>query len=175
MSDDDDDKELEDLLNEFNDPLPVATPKKDEAPASAPAAPAKKSIVQPTHLVPKSKELTDEDIQPEALSNNLRALLARYRGVAEEVLDNCRNDRLQAQAVIDHFFNVINDSPKIPNVYIEKFPDLLRTKNEIGATSVRLLGELTKLVSASKNSELLGKVDVNIDIIALSKLLEEDD
>jgi len=168
----DDEKELEDLLNEFNDPLPVATPQKDEAPVPAPE---KKPIVQPTQLVPKPKELTDDDIAPEALSNNLRALLARYRGVAEEVLDNCRTDRLQAQAVIDHFFNVINDSPKVPNVYIEKFPDLLRTKNEIGATSVRLLGELTKLVSASKNSELLGKVDVNIDIMALSKLLEQED
>lgn len=161
------DQELEALLNEFEDPLPGSDAKPDEKSNS--------TIVQPVQMLRPKLEITDDDIQPEALANSIRKLLARYRGVAEEVLDNCRTDREQAQAVIDHFFNVINTSPKVPSVYVEKFPDLLRTKNEIGATAVRLLGELTKLVSASKGSEILGKIDVNIDIQALAKILEQEE
>lgn len=168
------DKELEALLNEFEDPLPVAKPEAEKEKVGKKGK-GHVGITQPVQMVSSNKELTEDDTNPEALASNIRALLARYRGVAEEVLDNCRNDREQAQAVINHFFEVINTSPKIPGVYIEKFPDLLRTKNEIGATAVRLLGELTKLVSASKNSELLGKIDVNIDLIALTALLEQDE
>jgi hypothetical protein len=168
------DKELTELLSELNDPLPETQKPKPKKPKKGSGIEVSAGIEKTVAVLPRN-EISAEDIEPEALANNLKKLLARYKDVAEEVLDNCRTDRQQAQDVIDHFFGVIGNGGKIPSIYIEKFPDLLRTKNEIGATAVRLLGELTRLVSASKNSDILGKVNVNIDIAQLTQMLDDDD
>lgn len=106
-------------------------------------------------------------------TSDIKEMLHKYREVFEGVIDNCSKDRNQAQQVIDHFFDVVQNSGKVPSVYIEKFPELLKTKNDIALTAIRAMDSLSKLISASKGDSVINN-NVSIDV-GLSQILDELD
>jgi len=68
---------------------------------------------------------------------------------------NYRTDRIQAQSAIKHFFDIIGNGGKIPRVYVEKLPDVIRAKNEIALTPIKLLDSITRFMAASKNNSIM--------------------
>lgn len=108
----------------------------------------------------------------EDVSLDMKSMMGKYRTVFEEVVENCRSDREQVQDLIDHFFVVLQNGGKVPTIYIEKFPELLKTKNDIAATTIRAMDSFSKLVSATKGSEILNTINVNFDADSLEALLQ---
>lgn len=180
-----DDKELEDLLNELDavdipikksaspadNPKPKKFGEKEELEVQGKKIPRVEygvtKAVEPQTVALPAKEVKEEDI-----SADFRRMLAKVGAVADEVLDNCRLDRAQAQGVIDHFLDVLEGGGRVPAVYIEKLPDMIRTKNEISMAAIRTLDSMAKLMSASKGSDFLGNQKGN-DFSNLRALLEE--
>lgn len=95
-----------------------------------------------------------EDVSDE-LMNQFGEAIGRFNKISGKILKDYEIDRLQAQAALDHYFETIEKGGRIPRVYIEKLADVLRAKNEIALTPVRLLDSITKFMSAAKNNNVL--------------------
>lgn len=116
----------------------------------------------------------DVDEVSDELINQFGEAIGRFNEISGKILKDYEIDRLQAQAALDHYFETIERGGKIPRVYIEKLADVLRAKNEIAMTPVRLLDSITKFMSAAKNNNvLIQNVNNNgPDLSDLSSLLD---
>lgn len=164
------DDELKAILDEIeSDPLP-------DSKILAAKPPQKKDKDTIDISVPmkvgrtKVNPLASNDVEDVAV--DMKSMMGKYRAVFDEVVENCRSDRAQVQDVIDHFFDVVANAGKVPSVYIEKFPDLLKTKNDIAVTSIRAMDSFSKLISATKGSEIMNTVNLNFDPDSLEALLQ---
>ena len=108
--------------------------------------------VQAPQLVGKKH---DVDEVSDELMNQFGEAISRFNAISGKILKDYEIDRLQAQAALDHYFETIERGGKIPRVYIEKLADVLRAKNEIATTPIRLLDSITKFMSAAKNNNVL--------------------
>ena len=177
MSDNDD--ELEKLLGELahTDPLqpgdskddgvfipPNPRPKKDEISVS---------IEEPDPILEEVPAPKVDDNLSEVFGEQLKKVASQYGAVFEEIIANYKKDREQAQEVIDQFMDVICTGGKVPRIYLEKVADAVRAKNEIAQTAIRALGELPKLISATKNNDLFqGQSGMSFDAKHLREILE---
>jgi hypothetical protein len=74
--------------------------------------------------------------------------------------------------VLDHFLNTLSTGGKIPRIYVEKIAEVLKSKNDIAQTPIKMLDTITRFVSASKGNEALNQMNVSFDTQHLAKLLE---
>lgn len=134
-----------------------------------------RDIEEDKHLTPQvvEKQHDVEEVSNE-LINQFGEAISRFNAISGKILKDYEIDRLQAQAALDHYFETIERGGKIPRVYIEKLADVLRAKNEIAMTPIRLLDSITKFMAASKNNNvLIQNVNQNgPDLSDLSSLLE---
>tara|TARA_R100001244_G_scaffold25113_3_gene25527 strand:+ start:35173 stop:35730 length:558 start_codon:yes stop_codon:yes gene_type:complete len=172
-----DDEELQSILNEMDDSDPLPGPQlprilaKSEDPKETKKKESDVMSITPMKVErTKVEKLTNSDAEDASL--DMKSMMGKYRLVFEEVVENCRNDRTQVQDLIDHFFETLANNVKIPTIYIEKFPELLKTKNDIATTTIRAMDSFSKLVSATKGSEILNTVNVNFDADSLEALLQ---
>ena len=177
MSNEDD--ELEKLLGELahTDPLQPGDSKDDGI--VVPPRPRREeisvSIDEPDPIleeIPAPKSKSDDNLS-EVFGEQLKKVASQYGAVFEEIITNYKKDREQAQEVIDQFMDVICTGGKVPRIYLEKVADAVRAKNEIAQTAIRALGELPKLISATKNNDLFqGQSGMSFDAKHLREILE---
>lgn len=129
----------------------------------------------PTKMV-EQEEVNTEDVADE-LTGQLKKAVGKFDEITEEILSNYHKDREQAQKAIDHYFNTINSGNKVPRVYIEKLADVIRSKNEIAQTPIRLLDSITKFLTATNKSNGIMINNVNqgggTDMSNLEALLKQ--
>lgn len=114
---------------------------------------------------------TEGDLSEE-FQSQFHNLISRYSKISDEILLTYERDRDQAQEVLDHFLNTLATGGKVPRVYVEKIADVIRSKNDIAQTPIRMLDAITKFMSASKGSDALNQMNVSFDSSQLAKLLE---
>jgi hypothetical protein len=176
------DDELEKLLGELanSDPLQVSDGKKQEEviipPKPRKALPAIDVSIQEENdddlLMLEASPKKNEDLS-EVFGEQLKKVASQYGAVFEEIIVNYKRDREQAQEVIDQFMDVICQGGKVPRIYLEKVADAVRAKNEIAQTAIRALGELPKLISATKNNDMFqNNVSMSFDAAHLKEILE---
>lgn len=174
------DDELEKLLGELanTDPLQPSEDKKEEiivAPKPRKAQPAIDVSIQEEDddlLMLEASPKREEDLSA-VFSEQLKKVASQYGAVFEEIIVNYKRDREQAQEVIDQFMDVICQGGKVPRIYLEKVADAVRAKNEIAQTAIRALGELPKLISATKNNDMFqNNVSMSFDAAHLKEILE---
>lgn len=131
---------------------------------------------QALELTPNEVPVKTEDVVDE-LTGQLKKAVGKFDKISEEILENYHKDREQAQKAIDHYFNTINSAPKVPRVYIEKLADVIRSKNEIAQTPIRLLDSITKFITATNKSNGIMINNVNqgggIDASNLEDILKQ--
>ena len=184
MSNEDDmaDDQLEKLLGELahTDPLQPKGEEEKETlmpPRERKTAPAidvsiKESDDDLLMLDSRDAKVESEDLSS-VFSDQLKQVASQYGSVFEEIITNYKKDREQAQEVIDCFMDVICNGDKVPRIYLEKVADAVRAKNEIAQTAIRALGELPKLISATKNNDLFqNNVSMSFDSKHLKEILE---
>jgi hypothetical protein len=108
----------------------------------------------------------------EVFQGQFQDLISRYTKITDEILRNYERDRDQAQEVLDHFLNTLSTGGKIPRIYVEKIAEVLKSKNDIAQTPIKMLDTITRFVSASKGNDALNQMNVSFDTQHLAKLLE---
>lgn len=147
----------------------------DETPAKSEMPKASNDIRQykeeDTALIqaPKKDQIESSD----ELISQFKGAIGKFNEITDEILTNYRTDRQQAQAAIDHYFQIIEQGGKVPRVYIEKLADIIRSKNEIAMTPVRLLDSITRFMAASKNNNVLINNNTSIGVNNLTALLDD--
>jgi len=159
--------DLAEILKELDDigplPSPDASliqeqkkPKPEKNIIEIPPSTFKREVQTVRPIVPEVKLSESDDISvAEELTPQLKAVIGRAGEIFNEIIKNYRGDREQAQSAIEHFLSIIEMGGKIPRVYVEKLPDVIRAKNEIGMNAIKAFEAIPKFLASIKNNEIL--------------------
>lgn len=167
------DNELSKLLDELEKDSPIDSIPKMKSPKKTKGDGT--IVVQPLERKPHKSTLSFEKAEgdlSEEFQNQFHSLISRYSKISDEIINNYERDRDQAQEVLDHFLNTLATGGKIPRVYVEKVAEVLKSKNDIAQTPIKMLDAITKFMSASKGSDILNQMNVSFDSQHLAELLK---
>ncbi len=183
MSNNNSDEELAKLLGELANLDPLTTTlfkKEEEEMVTIPKRPKSQKIKRKKKeeevVLAETTSLANDQKLPEIFNEQFQKVASQYGAVFEEIIDNYKKDREQAQEVIDRFMDVIVSGGKVPRVYLEKISDVVRAKNEIAQTAIRALDSLPKLISSTKGNNMFNsQVNMSFDASHLRDILEISD
>lgn len=166
-----DDKDLEDdlhnLLSELNEEIPVEPEDKPNIQTISTTRDDK--IVKADTPVVEEKQVID-----------ISEFKERLDSLTEEVLNSCRNDRSEAQDVINLLRDKIDDCPgHPPRMYIDGLVKAVEVKANISQNAIKMMETNIKFLSSTKpaiqmNQGIITGTDANLEELLNQPLLDDD-
>lgn len=129
-------------------------------------------------------EQAKTDIEPEVVEDKQVIDLAEYKqkldALTEEVLNSCRNDRREAQDVINLLRERIEDSPgHPPRMYVDGLVKAVEVKANISQNAIKMMETNIKFLSSTKpaiqmNQGIITGTDANLEDLLSQPILDDD-
>jgi len=156
------DDAMAELLGDFNEVQPepgvvgsLEAEQTEQAEAEQAEAEQAGSLESQTEdlVVPESAEPRPptESRPPANLADMPQEVYTQFQAVTEEILNNFRADRRQAEAIVQHMWEVVQSQHgAAAQHYVQALVSALGVKTEVNANAVKILEANAKLLSAGK-------------------------
>jgi len=157
------DEELEKLLAQVQDPLPAGDqPKPLESQPPAPKEPVRAEVV----------EVEQENL---SVDNDIKVVLGKFHDVTDKIIHNYDCDRDEIGDAVERLRDLMMAAGrKPPEHVVAGYVSALKTKTDANTNIIRLLDAFAKIISSTKNTNIISQ-STNIDLTSLLSGDEEDE
>jgi hypothetical protein len=154
------DKELESLLNEVKEPLPVGNISHPEVKDPLPVGNAPKPPVDQLPVVQGAAAIVQDKIE-----NDTQVILEKFHDVTDRILRNFNDDRDEIEDTIDRLRDMLMSSAKPQSFVVEGLVSALKTKADTNSNIIKMLDAFAKIISSTKGTNI--QQNTSIDLSAL--------